>query len=822
MFKKLCFLLVCLCVCVELSASVQQMSAERIESRPKVDGIGDDEVWQGVPLAFQGFFTQMSPDNLQPSDYRTELKIAYSDDAFYVLARMYDPNPRSIPRELGLRDQGGKNADVFSFILDTYNKGQNAFYFGVTAAGVQLDTYLTPQGGDRAWDAVWESAVTFDEEGWTAEFEIPYSAIRFAKKDMQTWGINFVREVKRDNEESSWSPVSNKVSGFVNQAGVLYGLQNVDPPTRLQFFPYVSSTMGHYGGEKGETSTSFGGGMDIKFGLSESFTLDMSLIPDFSQVQSDNLILNLGPYEVKYDENRPFFTEGTDLFNKGGLFYSRRVGQVSRTFNSALGTEKVVARAGDAQLLNASKISGRTDKGLGVGFFNAVTDKVEVELEDTLSGKRRTATLDPITNFNVMVLDQNLKNNSNISLINTNVTRFQGGRDANVTATDFRFHDKNNMYRLQGFGAYSHINPSNDRAERSPISGYRYSLRAGKVSGNITYGLSRTVESDTYEINDLGFLRAANEISHDLNLGYNLLNPYWIFNRFSFSIDASHESLYNPKEFTEFSTGTNFYAQLTNFWSLGGNVNLNPGDSYDYFEPQQPGYLFTRTPSYRAGIWVRSDSRKPFAVFANFGWFRRQAWGSKDSWFTIRPRLRVSDQFSIRHQFQATNVTNERGFVRKIARPAMAGQESGRAIVFGNRDRMQIVNESNLDFIFTNKMGVSLRLRHYWSKVNYDRFFELQKDGSLTTTAYSGLDKEGVYKDNINFNTFNIDLVYNWQVAPGSFLTFAWKNAIVKRDNRTEVNFAENLNTLAQEPQFNNLSLKLTYFIDYPMLKRWM
>lgn len=818
MVIRFLFILLCFFLCIEASASVQQIGATRIEGQPRIDGIGDDEEWASVEPAFQGFFSQISPDNLKPSNFRTAIKIAYNDRSIYVLARMFDPNPRAIPRELGLRDQWGRNTDVFSFIFDTYNKGQNAFYFGVTAAGVQLDSYLTSQGDDDAWDAVWESAVTFDEEGWTAEFEIPYSAIRFAKKDVQDWGINFIRLVQRENEESSWSPVNNKISGFINQSGVLLGLQNVDPPTRLQFFPYISTNLGQTGGEEGSTSKSFGGGMDIKFGLSESFTLDMSLIPDFSQVQSDNLILNLGPYEVRYDENRPFFTEGTDLFNKGGLFYSRRVGQVFRTFNPVFGTEKVVAQAGESQLLNASKISGRTRKGLGVGFFNAVTDEVLLELEDTVSFQRRSEVLDPLTNFNVFVLDQNLKNNSSVSLINTNVTRFKGGRDANVTATDFRFHDKTNVFRLEGFGAYSHINPSKDRSDRSPKQGYKYYLRAGKVSGNVQYGISRNVESDTYDINDIGYLRAANEISHNLYLGYHFLNPFWIFNRLNYNLNISHASLYKPQKFTEFSPGTRVNAQFRNFWRAGGWFNLNPVDSYDYFEPQTAGYFFTRTPSYNAGVYLGSDGRKPFAVSGDYGWFRRQSWNSKDFWFSLAPRLRVSDQFSLSHRLNVTQVTNERGFTRRQQMETAEGIET--RIIFGNRNRNQIVNQSNFNFIFTNKMGVSLRVRHYWSKVRYDRFFELQKDGSLEGTTYTGLSREGVLQDNINFNTFNIDLVYNWQVAAGSFLTVAWKNAILDNHNNTSINFTENLDTLFQQPQQNNLSLKLTYFVDYPMIQQ--
>lgn len=801
---------------VRPASSQQQLDAVRIVGAPKVDGKGDDEVWKKVPAAFSGAFTQLAPDNLEPSAYKTELKVAYNDYAFFVIARMYDPKPATIPRELGLRDQWGKNTDRFAFILDTYQNGQNAFYFGVTAAGVQLDSYMLPQYEDRAWDAVWKSAVTFDDEGWIAEFEIPYSAIRFSKASVQNWGINFIRKVQRDNEDSSWNPVDNKISGFVNQAGALRGLHDVEPPLRLQLFPYLSSNFNH-AGESGEGNASFGGGMDVKLGLNESFTLDMSLIPDFSQVQSDNLVLNLSPFEVRYNENRPFFTEGTDLFNKGGLFYSRRVGGVFGTFDAEAQMkegERVVLRPADAQLLNAAKISGRTNSGLGIGFFNAVTDNTYLEIEDSLTSEKRKVLIDPLTNFNVLVLDQNLKNNSNIGLINTNVTRLQGGRDANVTGMDFRLNDKSNTYRIEGFGAFNLIAPSRNAADRSPVHGYKYYLRAGKVSGNFQFGLSRNVESDKYDINDIGFLKAANEIIYSLNTGYYIFKPFWIFNRINYSVGLNYRQLYQPREFTNFSLSNNVWMQFRNFWSLGGWYGVNPVDSYDFFEARRDGYYFTRRSSFNSGVSLSSDGRKRLSVYGQFGIFRRNAWDLHQYNFSLRPRLRLSDKLSLSHRINASHRRNDRGFVRED------GEADEGPVIFGNREIRNMENISNLNFIFTNRMGLSLRLRHYWSRVAYDRYFELMKDGSLKDSPYTGVNDEGELEHQLNFNAFNMDLVYNWQFGPGSFITVSWKNAFQDTHHDVGMNFGENINTFSSVPQNNSFSLKITYFLDYLMMKQ--
>lgn len=813
---KLSFLIFLFFNCFSLIAAKppsQKMEAVRIQHSPKIDGLCDDVAWKKVPLAYSGYFTQRTPDNLKPSAYKTEIKVAYNDVAFYVLVRMLDPDPASIPREFGLRDQGGRNTDAFAFMLDTYNKGQNAFYFGVTAAGVQMDSYIVPQYSDRAWDAVWKSEVSFNQEGWVAEFEIPYSAIRFPKAEVQNWGINFMRTVQRDNEESSWNPVDNSISGFVNQAGLLRGVEDVKPPLRLQFFPYLSSSIGH-NGENGDFSSTLGGGMDVKYGINESFTLDMSLVPDFSQVQSDNVVLNLSPFEVQFAENRPFFTEGTDLFNKGGLFYSRRVGQVADVFDGEAKVkenEEIVGQPADTQLLNAAKISGRTKSGLGIGFFNAVTDNSYLEVQDQETGEIRQILTDPITNFNVLVLDQNLRHNSNVSLLNTNVTRLQGGRDANVTATDFRLHDKSNTYRLEGFGAYNHINPSHTNGDQEPVQGYKYAVSLRKVSGKLQYGIRRNVESDTYNINDLGFIRAANEVSYSVNGGYNLFKPFWIFNRFSYNLYLGYSQLYAPREFTSFSINNGFWAQLKNFWSFGVNYGQKPFDSYDFFEPRSEGYFFTRKPSFDGGLWVRSDNRKKLAVYSNVGMFSRPEWKANDQWFTLSPRLRVSDRFSMSHNLRVSRRNNERGYVDAL------GDQS---IVFGKRDVRNLENVSNFNFIFNNKMGLSLRVRHYWSQVEYDRYFELQPNGELNSIAYRGLGDQDQKLHDRNFNAFNLDLVYQWQVAPGSFLTFAWKDAIFDSHENALINFGENFQELSRRPQHNSVSLKLTYFVDYLMFKK--
>ncbi|RYD71722.1 MAG: hypothetical protein EOP55_20085, partial [Sphingobacteriales bacterium] len=380
-----------------------------------MDGVLDDACWVNVPIATDFFEIRPVPGRVEKQDRRTEMKVLYDDVAIYVYARMYDA-PDSVSHELVSRDNIG-NADFISIIVDPFYDKMNGNGFFVTAAGVQFDAKYSQVGDeDPNWNAVWESAVKLDDKGWTCEMKIPYSALRFSTKDIQNWGLNFSRRIQRSNTQTFWNFVDPKVNGFINQEGLWTGIANVKAPLRLSFSPYLSAYVNHYPanlpGVK-NTTARFNGGMDVKYGINNSFTLDMTLVPDFGQVQSDNRILNLTPFEVKFNENRQFFTEGTELFNKGDLFYSKRIGSIPSYYNyTEIGAgDKIIKDQTEAKVLNATKISGRTAKGFGVGIFNAITNSMQTEVEDA-NGNLREVETQPLTNYNILVFDQSLKNNS--------------------------------------------------------------------------------------------------------------------------------------------------------------------------------------------------------------------------------------------------------------------------------------------------------------------------------------------------------------------------------------------------------------------------
>lgn len=791
----------------------EEMEAKRTENPPKIDGKLDDSCWDFISAEKLAFY-QNRPNSGEPSEFQTQIQVVYTDYGIYVAAKMYDPHPENIKKELGIRDDLDKNADQFGVWFDTYNGGQNAFAFIVTAAGVQADVYLTSHNEDESWDAVWKSDVGFDEDGWTVEMEIPYSALRFPKKDEQLWGINFMRQIQDKGEQSFWNFVDNSVDGLVNQEGELKGVSNITPPLRLFFNPFVATTISHDSGS-GLTDKSFSAGMDLKYGINESFTLDLSLIPDFSQVRSDNIVLNLSPYEVKFDENRPFFTEGTELFSKAGIFFSRRIGKSFGDISIA-GNEEVISSPSEAPLINATKISGRTKHGLGIGFLNAMTGKTTADVRNIETGIERKEKVDPFTNFNVFVLDQSLKNNSNIGIINTNVTRADGGNDANVTAMDFRIFDKSNKYRFSGYSSLSQVFTQDSAGHYKNDVGYSYDIDLRKSSGTWQYGITRHVESDTYNINDLGFLRSNNEISHDANISYNVFKPFWKFNRYGVWFGVNQNGLYKPQRITGWQINLETWGQLKNFWFFHIGSGINPGNSYDYFEPRTDGYYFTKPGSYYTEFYLGSDERKAVAISAFKGFWRRPEWSAKDGWLGAQSRFRINNKLSFTYELNRMTSKKDRGFATTLD----DGSGNLQSIIFGIRDIKTVGNVLGVQYTFNRNMGVNARVRHNWTTVDYDSFYELTPEGNLVNTFYTGLDSAGNSLHNTNFNAFNVDLVYTWQIAPGSFVNLVYKNAIISEKSDVTPTFFENFGQMITSSQVNSFSLKIIYFIDYLSLRK--
>ncbi len=793
----------------------KQMFALRTTAAIAIDGKLDETEWYKATPASE--FTQFQFKHNVPSNYKTEIFILYDNTALYVGAKLYDPHPDSIMKELSQRDELG-TADFFDVIIDPFMDGLNANEFIVSSSNVQLDAKMYPNsngGEDFAWDAVWVSETAILSDGWSVEIKIPYSAIRFPNEQIQTWGINFVREVKRDRDKSSWNPINPEIQGFVNQAGILNGIENIEAPVRLSVSPYISAYYDMYNDQENDirsNSTSFNGGADLKYGLNDAFTLDMTLIPDFGQVQSDNQILNLTPFETYFVEQRQFFTEGTELFNKGNIFYSRRIGGLPYGFFDAFGAvgegEELTENPQSARLLNATKISGRTPSGTGLGFFNAIEGETYATIEDAEGGEREFLT-GPLTNYNVMVVDQNLKNNSYISLINTNVMRNAGYYDANVTATSFELNDKNNIYGISGGGAVSqkYFDGFND-----PELGYANHLRAGKFGGKWQYGAGYWYEDNKYDPNDLGFLQNNNTVNYNLNGSYHNYEPFWHFNQFNLYTEVNYTRIVKPDEFFNFGTYTEAWAGFKNFTFGGLWIATEPVTTYDWFEPRVPGRFYTFPVNYNFGGWISTDYSNRFAFDASSNYRIFDEAGRNRLNVNFSPRYRINDRIVLVASGYAGIWKNDIGFVSTFG--------ADDTIVFGRRDNNTFELFLQANYTPNVKMGFSIRARHYWSYAEYHEFYNLDEDGFLQPTTYNTFDGENNSSDDVNFNAFNVDFVYTWFFAPGSELNIVWKNSIYQFGSYLPGGYFDDLNETFGAPQSNNFSIKVLYYLDYLYFKR--
>ena len=805
-----------LLLCFSLSLAGQQrpsLEATRSEEKIAIDGVLDDGAWAEVAVATD--FTTLEPVPGRSPRQRTEVRVVYDDLGIYFGARLYDERADSILAELTERDDIG-NTDYFGIVLDPYQSGINGFTFLVTPANVQYDAKQTNGREDEEWDAVWISQTGRDAEGWTAEVFLPYSALRFPATDEQTWTVNFVRQLQRANEESYWSAIDPNVDGFLNQSGTLTGLYGIKAPLRLQATPFVAV----YGlndqvpGEGTTYGATVTGGMDVKLGLNDAFTLDMTLVPDFGQARSDDQVLNLGPFEQRFDENRAFFTEGTELFNKGGLFYSRRVGgrgyYRSEADDDLREGEEIVSNPRRAPLYNATKISGRTAAGTGLGFFNAVEQATYARIRNG-EGEEREVLTNPLTNYNVVTFDQNLPNNSSVTLINTNVLREGRARDANATGLLFDIHNRSNAYAVRGEIKHSRQYESgNDR------NGHALDFELARISGRWNWELSYGEESDTYDVNDLGILFANNSRSWRAELEYNQPQPFLggFFLSGGAGVDAGYYRLFAPSRYTGTNVGGYVYATTRHFWRFSVWNNNDLGDQIDYFEPRVDG-RYWRSPGYTGiGTRISTDARKRLRGRVRFTYDRFAGGTGRNALgLDLSARYRFSNRFSMNVFVDRGADRNDVGYVDQETRTVDDDDNELTDVIFGTRNRNIVEAGVNGKYSFTANMTLNLRVRHYWSGVAYSSFGLLDADGRLGPTDFRGNYDQ-------DFDAFNVDLVYRWRFAPGSDIFVVYKSNISDFDERRAGSYGESFSQLwgRETPHSGTLSLKVVYWLDYASL----
>jgi hypothetical protein len=772
----------------------------------RIDGVLDDPAWQRAPAADQ--FVQNEPVDGAPATERTAVQVAYDDRAIYVAVRAEEAHPELIRGLLTRRDEDSPS-DWIYIGFDTDLDRRTAYLFAVNAAGVKQDAYWSNDtNSDPNWDAVWDVAIRVDSLGWSAEFAIPFSQLRFPTSTKMTWGFQVARQISHLNEVDFWSPVPRDAAQMVSLFGLLEGLEGIPSPRRLQVVPYSVTSANYLPIEEGNPFRSgpnyrLSGGVDVKYSPTSNLTVDATLNPDFGQVEADPSVLNLTAFETFFEEKRPFFIEGSNIFRFGigvgdgemgseSLFYSRRIGRSPQIYPSVPGGA-YTDRPTFTTILGAAKLSGRTASGWSVGILEAVTAK-EYEAVD-LSGQRWKEPIEPAANYAVARLRKDLnEGRTTFGAIVTNTYRDVSHanfsklhRAAWSGGLDFSHRWRNNTYFLQAKLAGSYVTGEKEalqRTQTSPVhyfqrpdaghlrydpnrtslSGFGGSFMFGKMSGgHWRFGLGGVTRSPGFEVNDLGFLRQADYAVGFMWIGYREYKPGPVLRDYGINFNAWGGWTYGGESIAK-GGNINVNFRLLNYWSGGFGVNWELEGLSTSMLRGGPGVL--RPGRINTWFYLSSDSRKPFQLNLNGGFTRNDPgfWQYRiQPGFTLRPTSQL--KFSLSAGIMPG--TDDLQYVSTVE------DEAGTHYVLGRLKRTTVFFTTRLNYTLTPNLSVQFYGMPFLSAGRYLSFKEViapraeRYEDRFQPFAYDS-------SPDFNFKQFRSNLVIRWEYDPGSVVFLVW------------------------------------------------
>jgi hypothetical protein len=627
-------------------------NTKRVTKAPTIDGLLDDANWNAVEWA--GDFKEFMPDEGKEPKQQTKFKIIYDEKNIYVAVRCYDSEPDKIVNRLARRDSN--DGDWVEVNFDSYHDLRTGFAFTVTAAGVKGEEAISQNGSnwDRSWNPIWYVKTNIDEEGWTAEMKIPLSQVRFSDQEEQVWGLQMHRNNFRENERSLWQRIPRDLPGWVSNLGELHGLKNIKPQKQLEIQPYTVGQTETFEKEVGNPfatgkSSSINFGIDGKVGITNNLTLDFTVNPDFGQVEADPSAIALDGFQIFQREQRPFFVENKNIFDyqvtqaqaggpftRDNVFYSRRIGRSPQGGTTA-GSGEYVDRPGNTTILGAAKFSGKTKSGLSIGILEAVTQEEVATIDN--NGNRREEVIEPLTNFFLTRLQKEYNDSNtliggiftatNRNLTDTNITGIHNA--AYTGGVDFRHQWKNRSWYVEGNMVVSKVLGSTDAIyntqtslrhnfqrvdashvsvdpTRTSLTGTGGNIKIGKSGGgNFVFDSGVTWRSPELELNDMGFQRNADDITHYNWMAYRSLEPFSIFRRLQ--VNYNHYVSWNfDGDHTYLGINTNSHATFHNNWRTGFNIHYA---AIDYTDSALRGGPLLRLPkSLDYNMYIASDQSK--------------------------------------------------------------------------------------------------------------------------------------------------------------------------------------------------------------------
>lgn len=791
----------------------------------EIDGRAAEAPWLEAQVASE--FIQFEPNEGQAATERTEARVLYGNEALYVAIRAYDSDAAAIVGQLTRRDQESYS-DMVGVVVDSYFDRRTAFQFAVNPVGVKHDIYhFNDTQEDSGWDAVWEVATTRDDDGWTAEFRIPYSQLRFRDAPEQTWGINFYRKTARRDELDLWAPIMQADAGVVSRFGELRGLRDLKALRRMEILPYSVARLARAPGDEADPfyreNDAFGTvGTDVKVGVTSNLTLDMTINPDFGQVESDPAQVNLTAFETFLPERRPFFLEGSGIFRFGialgdgdgaseSLFYSRRIGRAPQ--GSADAEDGYTDSDPQTTILGAWKLSGKTAGGWSVGALHALTSEESARVAPSV-GDQHDQAIEPLTNYGLLRLQRDFREGrSAVGVIVTSVNRDRrvaeslGLRNAAYTGgMDFRHRFGGDDYEVSGYLLGSAVRGSPDAIATTQRSAVRYYQRPdadhvaydptrtdlsgasaffsfGKIGGkHWRFSTGLHTRTPGFEVNDLGYQRDADSFVNWAWVQYQQSTPQGPFRRWNVNLNAFTARNYDWDR-AGLGGNVNGWFQLQNFWS--GYGGLNQELSSFSGRTLRGGPLFLREGSTNFWAGFGSDSREAVQFNLN-GWGNVR--GESDSW-----NLGLSPNLRFRPSGRATfNIGSSLNWNNDDYQWVGAFSGSRTDYVFARLDQTTVGLRFRADYAFTPTLSLQVYAEPFVSAGSYgefkrvadpvadryrDRFQGLaarDADGRVLADVDGDGTEESFGRPDFNFKQFRSNTVLRWEYRPGSALFLVW------------------------------------------------
>ncbi len=850
----------------------REVVAKRAEEAIRVDGRLMEAVWQSAGI---GDFIQHNPLDGKPASEHTEVWIAYDEKAVYVAARLHDTEPGKIVGLLGRRDDD-LDSDWFSFSVDPYFDRRSGYQFCVNPAGSVIDrTLYNDEWSDTTWDGVWESAAVVDAKGWTVEMRIPYDQLRFSVRDEYVWGVNFKRTIQRKNEQDFFSWVPKEESGFVSHFARLTGIRGIRPGRHFEVMPYTVGKLTFSPQEEGNPFRSGSDllgsvGLDLKYGLKSNLTLDLTLNPDFGQVEVDPAEVNLGVFETYYSEKRPFFVEGSNIFSFGyggansnwgfnwmnpELFYSRRVGQPPQ---GSVDSDGHVSYPEMTTILGAVKVTGKVAGNWNIGLLNAITAREYAAVDN--AGSRSSQEVEPFSDYSVLRAQKEFnQGRQGLGFMATGVFRDVDdpdledilARQALTLGTDGWLQlGKTQMWALTGWLGASRVSGSRDYIldlqqsslhyfqrpdadhlsfdpDATSLSGWSGRLALNKQKGNVIFNAALGAISPGFEANDLGYQWRGDYINSHLVSGYGWLQPGKVFRSAQLTVAIARGWDFGGNAIMK-NHFLFFNGEFLNYW--GGEIELGYMDaSYDK-EATRGGPLLRLPPGYMLSFETYSDSRKPLVFSIYSGWSHRKD-GSRD--FSIGPQLRWKPRsnISLTVHPEVEFYDTYRQWVTNVE-DTLNAATYGKRYIFAHLNEKLLSAEIRLNWIYSPRISLQMYLQPLIAVGRYTEFKDLARPASCSFNYYgsngstiakgdgeyavdpdgSGPTPEFVFSDpDFNFKSLRGTVVFRWEYRPGSTLYLVWTQNRQDTANPGDFDFSRDLGDLISAKGDNIFMFKATY-----------